>query len=49
MLASGTIDEEIYALVEKKRSVVGKATDGEITFDENDSVANLILKMMNLD
>ncbi len=49
MLASGTIDEEIYALVEKKRSVVGKATDGEITFDENDSVANLVLKMMNLD
>jgi len=49
MLASGTIDEDIYALVEKKRSVVGKATDGEITFDENDSVANLVLKMMNLD
>jgi SNF2 family DNA or RNA helicase len=49
MLTSGTIDEEIYALVEKKRSVVGKATDGGVVFDENDSVANLVLKMMNLD
>ena len=49
MLASGTIDEEIYSLVERKRAVVGKATEGEIVFDDNDSVANLVLRLINLD
>jgi transposase-like protein len=49
MLASGTIDEDIYSLIEQKRAVVGRATDGEMVFDDNDSVANLVLKLMNLD
>ena len=49
MLASGTIDEDIYSLIERKRAVVGRATEGEMVFDDNDSVANLVLKLMNLD
>ena len=28
MLAAGTVDEEIYAMVQRKRSVVAAATDG---------------------
>jgi len=49
MLAAGTIDEDIYDLVEQKRRVVDKATDGFVAFDENDSVSNLIIRLLNLD
>ena len=45
MMTSGTIDEDIYALVEKKRKVVNVATDGDIEFDE-DNASNIILKLI---
>jgi SNF2 family DNA or RNA helicase len=45
MMTSGTIDEDIYALVEKKRKVVSVATEGDIEFDDDDA-SNIILKLI---
>jgi SWI/SNF-related matrix-associated actin-dependent regulator 1 of chromatin subfamily A len=47
MLTDGTIDEEIYSLIERKRSVIGVATEGEHDF-EGSSAADLILKLMGI-
>lgn len=47
MLTSGTIDEEIYSLIERKRAVVGKATEGDMGFDEVDA-SSIILKLLNI-
>jgi len=47
MLTSGTIDEEIYSLIAKKRAVVGMATEGEISFVEDDA-SSLILKLLDI-
>lgn len=48
MLTHGTIDEEIYSLIERKRSVIGVATEGEQMFDDV-SAANLVLKLIGLE
>jgi SNF2 family DNA or RNA helicase len=46
MLTSGTIDEEIYELIDKKRSVVNAAVDGgEVSND--DSSVQLILSLFD--
>lgn len=45
MLASGTIDEEIYSLIEKKRAVVDAATDGGLG-QNDDSATQLVLSLM---
>jgi SNF2 family DNA or RNA helicase len=46
MLTSGTIDEEIYELIEKKRSVVDAAVDGGEIENTNASV-QLILNLFD--
>jgi SNF2 family DNA or RNA helicase len=46
MLTSGTIDEEIYELIDKKRSVVDAAVDGGEVVDDNSSV-QLILSLFD--
>lgn len=46
MLAAGTIDEEIYSLVERKRSVVDQATDGGVGAVDDVGVSQLILSLM---
>jgi SNF2 family DNA or RNA helicase len=38
MLAAGTIDEDIYDLIEKKRAVVDAAIEGGEVSDENSTV-----------
>lgn len=45
MMTNGTIDEDIYALVERKRRVVSVATEGDIQFDDEDA-SNIILKLI---
>jgi len=45
LLAIDTIDEEIYGLIEKKRSVVDAAVEGG-EFEETDSAVQLILNIM---
>lgn len=45
MMTSGTIDEDIYALVEQKRKIVNVATEGDIVFDDNDA-SNIIFKLI---
>jgi hypothetical protein len=44
MLAAGSIDQEIYSLIEKKRAVVNAATDG----GSNDDGGAAIQLVMNL-
>jgi SNF2 family DNA or RNA helicase len=44
MLASGTIDEEIYSLIEEKRAVVNAAIEGE-TMDPSESNAARIISL----
>jgi SWI/SNF-related matrix-associated actin-dependent regulator 1 of chromatin subfamily A len=46
MLTSGSIDEEVYELIEKKRSVVDAAVDGGEIVEENTSL-QLILNLMD--
>jgi SNF2 family DNA or RNA helicase len=46
MLTAGTIDEEIYELIEKKRSVVDAAVDGG-EVDNSDSSVQLILSLFD--
>jgi SNF2 family DNA or RNA helicase len=47
MLTDGTIDEEIYSLIERKRSVVNVATDGGVPTGEADT-AQLIFDLMGM-
>lgn len=49
MLTDGTIDEEIYSLIERKRSVVTVATDGatDIT-GEDDGALSLLFNIMGI-
>lgn len=46
MLTDGTIDMEIYSLIERKRSVVNAAIDGEAS-QSDDSAVQLILNLIN--
>jgi SWI/SNF-related matrix-associated actin-dependent regulator of chromatin subfamily A-like protein 1 len=46
MMASGTIDEDIYSLISKKRVVVNKAVEGEEFFQE-DNASSILLKFLN--
>lgn len=46
MLASGTIDEEIYEVIEKKRSVVDAAVDGG-EVDNTDLSTQMILSLLD--
>jgi SNF2 family DNA or RNA helicase len=46
MLTSGTIDEEIYDIIEKKRSVVGAAVDGG-EVDNSDLSTQMILSLLD--
>lgn len=46
MLTSGTIDEEIYDLIENKRSVVDAAVDGT-TVDNFDSSTRMIMSLLD--
>ncbi|NBS71756.1 DEAD/DEAH box helicase [bacterium] len=46
MLMSGTIDEAIYGLIEKKRKVVNSAVDGDIDEDDDVSTAQLVLSFL---
>jgi hypothetical protein len=45
MLCAGTIDEEIYSLIERKRGVVNQAVDG--TEDEEANVGSLIMSLLS--
>jgi SWI/SNF-related matrix-associated actin-dependent regulator 1 of chromatin subfamily A len=45
LLTNGTIDEEIYSLIERKRSVVNAAVDGG-EFVEDDGATQLILSLI---
>jgi SWI/SNF-related matrix-associated actin-dependent regulator 1 of chromatin subfamily A len=47
MLTAGTIDEEIYKLIEKKRSVVNAAVEGG-EFSSEFSATQLVLKLIGL-
>jgi SNF2 family DNA or RNA helicase len=44
MMAAGTIDEDIYRLIEKKRLVVNQAIDGDLIEDISaaDIIGNLL-------
>jgi SNF2 family DNA or RNA helicase len=48
LLANGTIDEEIYSLIERKRSVVSLATDGLSSDSEEDGALSLLLNLMGV-
>ena len=45
MLTAGTVDEEIYSVIERKRNVVGEATDGASSHGENAQV-EMIFEMI---
>jgi SNF2 family DNA or RNA helicase len=47
MLTDGTIDEEIYLLIERKRSVVNRAVDGGLPVDDVDT-SQLLFSLMNM-
>jgi SNF2 family DNA or RNA helicase len=47
MLTDGTIDEEIYSLIERKRSVVTVATDGGSPVGNADT-AQLLFDLMGI-
>jgi SNF2 family DNA or RNA helicase len=47
MLTDGTIDEEIYSLIERKRSVVNVATDGGVATGNADT-AQLLFDLMGM-
>jgi SNF2 family DNA or RNA helicase len=46
MLAAGTIDEEIYEIIDKKRSVVNAAVDGG-EVDNSDFSTQMILSLLD--
>lgn len=45
LLTNGTIDEEIYALIERKRNVVNQAVEGEVA--EEASASEIIMKLLD--
>ena len=45
MIAQGTIDEDIFALIESKRSVVNAATDGT-EIDETMSAQQIVINFL---
>ena len=47
MMTTGTIDEDIYSLIDKKRAVVNRAVEGDIIFDE-DNASSILMKFLNL-
>lgn len=47
MMTNGTIDQDIYALIEKKRKVVDKAVDGETSIDSTDTT-DIIFNLLNM-
>lgn len=47
LLCDGTIDEEIYSLIERKRGVVNQAVDGGGPAEEDNSVQELLFKYLN--
>lgn len=47
MLCAGTIDEQIYALIDRKRAVVNAAVDGEAPSSEADAAAQLVLSLIS--
>lgn len=47
MLTSGTIDEQIYSLIERKRSILAVATEGEHQFDDINA-SELIMNMLGV-
>ena len=47
LLTDGTIDEEIYSLIERKRSVVNRAVDGGSPVDDVDT-AQLLFDLMGM-
>jgi len=46
MMTTGTIDEDIYSLIDKKRVVVNRAVEGDIAFTE-DNASNILMKFLN--
>jgi SWI/SNF-related matrix-associated actin-dependent regulator 1 of chromatin subfamily A len=46
MMTSGTIDEDIYSLIEKKRSILDVAVEGEMTFNDVSAV-NILFNLLN--
>lgn len=46
LLCDGTIDEEIYSLIERKRGVVNQAVDGGPA-EEEESVSQLVINFLN--
>ena len=46
MMTSGTIDEDIYSLIEKKRAILDVAVEGELVFDDVNAV-NILFNLMN--
>jgi hypothetical protein len=46
-MTTGTIDEDIYSLIDKKRAVVNRAVEGDIIFDE-DNASSILMKFLNL-
>ena len=45
MLASGTIDEDIYSLIERKRGVVNSAVEGGV-FASGGDASQLVLSLL---
>jgi SNF2 family DNA or RNA helicase len=46
LLCDGTIDEDIYSLIERKRGVVNQAVDGGAADDETHGVRELLSKYL---
>lgn len=47
LLCDGTIDEDIYSLIERKRGVVNQAVDGGGPAEEDNGVQELLFKYLN--
>jgi SNF2 family DNA or RNA helicase len=47
LLTDGTIDEDIYSLIERKRSVVNRAVDGGAPVEDVDT-AQLLFDLMGM-
>jgi SNF2 family DNA or RNA helicase len=47
MLCDGTIDEDIYSLIERKRGVVNQAVNGGGPAEEDNSVQELLFRYLD--
>ncbi len=47
ILASGTIDEEIYDLIASKRAVVDAATEGTTTGEDTRGAEQIVMNFLN--